>query len=128
MNLESVGWSHEHALEDLREIPEVEGVVGLSGCGQELPRDGIVHRGAGANNLRGQFVTVQVGALAQPGLDDCGEYPAYKLLLHQYTYVRRYSPAMPVTYLNYFCHMYVHPTYVYRHTYIRIYIKLWRNL
>ncbi len=83
MNLESVGRSHEHALENLGEIPEVEGVVGLGGRGQELPRDGIVHRGAGANYLRGQFVTVQVGALAQPGLDDCREYPAYKLLLHQ---------------------------------------------
>lgn len=35
------GTEHEHALEDLAEIPQVEGVVSLCGSGQQLLQDGV---------------------------------------------------------------------------------------
>lgn len=39
-----LGWvDHKHALEDLGEVPQVEGVVGLGWCGQQLGGDGGVH-------------------------------------------------------------------------------------
>lgn len=40
----NLGWvGHEHALEDLGEVPQVEGVVGLGWGGQQLGGDGGVH-------------------------------------------------------------------------------------
>ena len=42
-DLELAGLSHEHALEDLGEIPEVEGVVRLGRSRQQLGSDGGVH-------------------------------------------------------------------------------------
>lgn len=75
MYLKSCRRNHEHALEDLGEIPEVERVVGLGGSGQQLPGDGVVHGVGGADNLRSQFVTFQVGALIQPSMDNGGEDP-----------------------------------------------------
>lgn len=43
-----LGWvGHEHSLEDLGEIPQVEGVVGLGRGGQQLGGDGGVHHDGG---------------------------------------------------------------------------------
>lgn len=43
-----LGWvGHEHSLEDLGEVPQVEGVVGLGWGGQQLGGDGGVHHDGG---------------------------------------------------------------------------------
>lgn len=43
-----LGWvSHEHALEDLGEVPQVEGIVRLSRSGQQLGGDGGIHHDSG---------------------------------------------------------------------------------
>ena len=50
-NLEFVDGHHQHPLEDLREVSEVESVVGLGRGGQELCGDGVVHGRGGADQL-----------------------------------------------------------------------------
>ena len=42
---------HQHPLEHLGQIPQVEGVVGLGGGGQELGDNGVVHLDTSVHHL-----------------------------------------------------------------------------
>ena len=46
-----VDWHHQHALEDLGEISEVECIVGLGRCGQQFSSDGVVDGSGGVDQL-----------------------------------------------------------------------------
>lgn len=60
-----LGWvGHEHALEDLGEVPQVEGVVGLGWRGQQLGGNGGVHHdGSFHEGIR------EVGDVGGPGYE-----------------------------------------------------------
>ena len=55
-HLESVRLDHEHALEHLGEISEIESVVEFGWSGQQLCRDGVIDGDAGLDNLLSQYV------------------------------------------------------------------------
>lgn len=48
-HLDLAGLSHEHALEHLGEVSQVEGVMRLCWCGQQLGCDGQIHAESGIN-------------------------------------------------------------------------------
>lgn len=50
-NLDFVGGDHEHALEDLGEVSEVECVVRFGRSGQQLSGDGVIHGRSGVHQL-----------------------------------------------------------------------------
>ena len=60
--------SHEHALEDLGEVPEIEGVVRLGWGGEELRRDGGVDGGSRFDQLGDHHLGIREGR--EPGGDD----------------------------------------------------------
>ena len=60
--------SHEHALEDLGEVPEVKGVVRLGWGGEELRRDGGVDGSSGLDQLGDHHLGIREGR--EPRGDD----------------------------------------------------------
>ena len=63
--LKSVWLCHEHSLEHFGEIPEIECVVRLGGCGKELSHDGGVDLVSGTEKLWHQLICIF--KTSQPG-------------------------------------------------------------